>query len=331
MMLSDDKSSAIASHMCLNNSANSGTFRYNLMDVSWAFPTFVQVIWRKDVMQVIKYSLRQGDMPFSVGTTDLRQSHGSLIDTNGCIALFVASGSAVVTVNFKRCPLRRGDFVLLFYDGTFSIERSSTLFSVRYASFAYEMIEEAIYKPLSNRFWDVLYDTPVFRTSAGQKDLLDAWWRQLRWMERMEDKASQEEMLKNSIRNLLIAIDAEVVHNQPDKTRGNEGNHVWMLITRFFKLVSLHCRETREVAFYADQLSITTTYLYKLCRKHLQMSPKEVLDKQTVTEIKTYLVNTDIPVKGIADELCFNDMSYMCRYFRRITGMSPMDYRRSFK
>ena len=42
-------------------------------------------------------------------------------------------------------------------------------------------------------------------------------------------------------------------------------------------------------------------------RKHLQMSPKEVLDKQTVTEIKTYLVNTDIPVKGIADELCFND------------------------
>lgn len=282
-------------------------------------------------MQVIKYSLRQGDMPFSTGTTDLRQSHGSLIDTNGCIALFVASGCAVVTVNFKRRPLRRGDFVLLFYDGTFSIERSSTLFSVRYASFAYEMIEEAIYKPLSNRFWDVLYDTPVFRTSAGQKDLLDAWWRQLRWMERMEDKASQEEMLKNSIRNLLIAIDAEVVHNQPDKTRGNEGNHVWMLITRFFKLVSLHCRETREVAFYADQLSITTTYLYKLCRKHLQMSPKEVLDKQTVTEIKTYLVNTDIPVKGIADELCFNDMSYMCRYFRRITGMSPMDYRRSFK
>ena len=282
-------------------------------------------------MQVIKYSLRQGDMPFSTGTTDLRQSHGSLIDTNGCIALFVASGCAVVTVNFKRRPLRRGDFVLLFYDGTFSIERSSTLFSVRYASFAYEMIEEAIYKPLSNRFWDVLYDTPVFRTSAGQKDLLDAWWRQLRWMERMEDKASQEEMLKNSIRNLLIAIDAEVVHNQPDKTRGNEGNHVWMLITRFFKLVSLHCRETREVAFYADQLSITTTYLYKLCRKHLQMSHKEVLDKQTVTEIKTYLVNTDIPVKGIADELCFNDMSYMCRYFRRITGMSPMDYRRSFK
>ena len=80
-----------------------------------------------------------------------------------------------------------------------------------------------------------------------------------------------------------------------------------------------------------DQLSITTTYLYKLCRKHLQLFPKEVLDRQTVTEIKTYLVNTDATIKGIADELHFNDVSYMCRFFRRMTGMSPIDYRRSFK
>lgn len=279
-------------------------------------------------MQAIKYSLRQNNMPFSVGRTDLRQSHGSLIDTNGCIALFVISGCAVATVNFKKRPLRCGDFVLLFYDGTFSIEQSSALFSVRYASFAYNLIEEAIYKPLSSQFWDVLYNGPVFHTSDGQKSLLDAWWQLLDWMEYMEDNASLEEMLKNSIRNLLIAIDSEVIRNQPDKAYGNVGNHAWMLITRFFKLVSLHCRETREVAFYASQLSITTTYLYKLCRKHLQLSPKEVLDRQTVTEIKTYLVNTDTSIKGIACELRFNDVSYMCRFFRKMTGMSPIDFRK---
>lgn len=282
-------------------------------------------------MQAIKYSLRQDNMSFSIGRTDLKQSHGSLIDTNGCMALLVTPGFATATVNFKKFPLRRGDFILSFYDNTFSTERSSTLFSVRYASFAYPVIEEAICKPLSDLFWEVLYENPVFHTSASQKDLLDAWWRQLDWMEHMEDKAFQEEMLKNSFRNLLITVNTEVMRNQPDSTHGNEQSHAWMLITRFFKLVSLHCRETREVTFYANRLSITTTYLYKLCRKHLQMSPKEILDRQTVTEIKTYLVNTDVPVKSIADELHFEDVSYMCRYFRRMTGMSPMDYRKSFK
>ena len=141
---------------------------------------------------------------------------------------------------------------------------------------------------------------------------------------------SSEKMLKNSIRNLLIGIDTEVMRNMPN-THGNEVSRAWTLIIRFFKLVSLHCRETREVAFYASQLSITTTYLYKLCRKHLQLSPKMVLDKQAVTEIKTYLVNTDVPVKGIANELHFDDVSYMCRYFRKMTGMSPIDYRKSCK
>ena len=282
-------------------------------------------------MQATKYSLQPNGMPFSTGVTDLRQSHGQPITTDGCIALFVQSGCAVSMVNFKKRPLRRGDFVLLFYDGTFSIERSSSLFSARYAIFAYDLIEEAIYKPLSDRFWDALYENPVFHTSSRQQGLLDAWWRQLDWMEHMDNPANQEEMVKNSIRNLLIAIDTEVIRHQPDKAHGNEGNHAWMLILRFFKLVSLHCRETREVTFYANQLSISTTYLYKLCRKHLQMSPKEMLDRQTVTEIKTYLVNTDMPVKNIADELHFEDASYMCRYFRRMAGMSPMDYRKNFK
>ena len=315
---------------CINNPACNGTFRYNRMDIGAITGIFVQII-KKNRMQAIKYSLRPDHRLFSIGTTDLRQSHGSLIDTNGCMALFVTSGFAVATVNFKKRPLHSGDFILLFYDGTFSIEQSSALFSVRYASFAYPVIEEAICKPLSDLFWEVLYENPVFHTSGRQKDLLDAWWRQLDWMEHMEDKASQQEMLKNSFRNLLIAVDTEVMRHQPDKTQGNEQSHAWMLITRFFKLVSLHCRETREVAFYANRLSITTTYLYKLCRKHLQMSPKEILDRQTVTEIKTYLVNTDAPVKGIADALHFEDASYMCRYFRRMTGLSPMDYRRNFK
>lgn len=282
-------------------------------------------------MRAIKYSLRQDNMPFSVGITDLRLSHGSLIDTNGCIALFVISGCAVATVNFKKRPLRRGDFILLFYDCTFSIEQSSALFSVRYASFAYNIIEEAIYKPLSSQFWYLSYDSPVFRTSDRQKGLLDAWWRLLDWMECMEYNVSLEEMLKNSIRNLLIGIDAEVMRNQSDKSYSNEASHAWMLLIRFYKLVPLHCRETRELAFYASQLSITTTYLYKLCRKYLQLSPKEMLDRQTVTEIKTYLVNTDATIKSIADELHFNDVSYMCRFFRKMTGMSPIDYRKSFK
>ena len=59
----------------------------------------------------------------------------------------------------------------------------------------------------------------------------------------------------------------------------------------------------------------------------MRLSPKKLIDKQTATEIKTFLINTDMTVKSIASELHFDDVSYMCRYFRRLTGVSPIDYR----
>lgn len=282
-------------------------------------------------MSNVKYSLRQENMRFAVGTTDLRNSRGSLIDTNGCLALFVISGFAIATVNLKKRILRQGDFILLFYDGTFSIDRQSAMFFVRFISLAYSLLEEAIYKPLSYNFWEFIFEYPVFRTTDEQKDLLNGWWCQIKWISRIENETSQEEMLKNSIRNLLVATDTEITRATVSSGDTNTPNHVWMLIIRFLKLVSLHYREIREVQFYADQLSITTTYLYKICKKNMKLTPKELLDRQTVTEIKTYLVNTDISVKRIANELHFEDVSYMCRYFKRLTGTSPLDYRKSIK
>ena len=99
------------------------------------------------------------------------------------------------------------------------------------------------------------------------------------------------------------------------------------LIIKFLKLVAQHFRTTREVSFYAQQLCITTTYLYKLTHRRWNLSPKELIDQQTICEIKMLLSNTDMSVKEIAATLHFEDTPYMCRYFRQRTGVSPMEYR----
>ncbi len=130
------------------------------------------------------------------------------------------------------------------------------------------------------------------------------------------------------IRNLLIAVDT-VAYDDNEGTFRSRRSHSWVLIMGFFKLLATHCHEERDVGFYADKLSITTTYLYKLCRKYMLLSPKELIDRQTISEIKSYLVNTDMSVKAIASRLNFEDVSYMCRYFRRLTGTSPDGYRKN--
>ena len=57
------------------------------------------------------------------------------------------------------------------------------------------------------------------------------------------------------------------------------------------------------------------------------MSPKEMIDRQIVTEMKQMLVFTALSAKEIADRFHFDGTSYMGRYFRKHTGMIPTEFR----
>lgn len=273
-----------------------------------------------------RYSLCRPDRRSSVGVTDLRKSHGSLIDTSGCVLLLVVSGCAVCSVNFKRYVLRRGCMALFFYDEVFRVERISSTFSVRFVSLSYDLAEEAILDVPSPHFWDMVYGFPVYQATAAEWALLNGWWEHMEWMENETEANYRDAMLKTHFHSLLLAVDSKIARMTLLPLQGDV-NRQWKLVTDFFKMLTRHCKETRDVRFYADRLCITPSYLYKLCQKVLRSSPKVLIDKETVSLIKAYLTNTDLTVKKIAEEMHFEDDSYLCRYFRRQTGMSPSAYR----
>ena len=66
-------------------------------------------------------------------------------------------------------------------------------------------------------------------------------------------------------------MDGEMTQNGMGSSKAISGSRT--LIIRFLKLVAQHFRTTREVSFYAEQLCITTTYLYKLTHRRWNLSP----------------------------------------------------------
>lgn len=276
-------------------------------------------------MTGIKQSLYVSDRGSNVGTTDLAKDIGNFANTGGCIVLLVQSGCAAVTVNSRRRALRRGDMLILFYDDAMMVNDRSALFSARFVALDYKHVEDTVCRLAASDFWDLhYYECPVYHASHEQWLLLDGWWRQMEWIDGIGDAARRDELLKNGFLTFMSAIDctlAEFRQKPLPDTRSRK------LVVDFYKLLSEHCKQRRDVGFYADRLCITTTYLYKVCRKVLGVSPKEEIDRLTVFEIKSRLANTDMPIKRIAEELHFEDASYMCRYFRRYTGISPVNYR----
>jgi AraC family transcriptional regulator, transcriptional activator of pobA len=55
----------------------------------------------------------------------------------------------------------------------------------------------------------------------------------------------------------------------------------------------------------------------------------EIINDFVLLEAKMLLDNPSLSIAEIADELQFSDQSFFGKYFKRLTGMSPKEYRQS--
>jgi len=68
--------------------------------------------------------------------------------------------------------------------------------------------------------------------------------------------------------------------------------------------------------------------LEKKFRRFLGRSPQAEIRRVQVAKIRQLLVETDFPLKKIADLTGFEHVEYMCVVFKRLTGESPGGYRK---
>lgn len=262
----------------------------------------------------------------TTGVTDWKDSVGRPVRTDGCIFFLCTAGMAAVSVNMQKKPLRRGDLLVLTSDMFMSVEAVSSGFSADYVSLSGIMLETAYYKISDISLWDYLHFTPVIPLNARQQSLMGGWIAQVGWILDNMPSSNRITMLGYMVYNLFVAIDAEFAKTDIE-ARMEYKNNARDIINKFWSLLMKNSPNEKEVRFYADALSITPDYLYKVCRRIYGISPKALIDQQLAVEIKTLLSDTEMTVREIADRLCFEDDSYMCRFFRRATGLSPIQFR----
>lgn len=262
----------------------------------------------------------------SLSITDMKDICGERFDTKGCTIFLVQSGFAAVKINYQRYALRRGSVGVLFYDDIVFIERVSRSFKCIVLSLAYSIVESVIYKVTTSGLWNFIYNNPVFLLNDKQIFTFGNWWDQLIRIVNYTKGNFRFGILKNSIHNFFIVVESEL-HYSGTGAYMKEDNRARLLVTNFLDLVAAHHLRHRDVQFYADKLCIDTSYLYKLTFKVLSASPKKLIDLQVTRAIKNLLINTDLTVKNIATELQFSDASYMSKFFTRLEGISPANYR----
>ncbi len=100
------------------------------------------------------------------------------------------------------------------------------------------------------------------------------------------------------------------------------------VFTAFLRLVPGNYISHRNLQFYADRLCITTTYLSRIVR---QMSGRTVvgfLNQSLAAEAALRLKTTNRTITQLADDFHFSDQAAFTKFFTRMKGVSPKEYRK---
>lgn len=77
----------------------------------------------------------------------------------------------------------------------------------------------------------------------------------------------------------------------------------------------------------AEQLNVNASYLSSLFKKEMGVPLTEYVNTCRINHAQMLLLSTDLPTKSIALQCGISDMYYFSRMFKRMTGMTPKNYR----
>lgn len=103
------------------------------------------------------------------------------------------------------------------------------------------------------------------------------------------------------------------------------------LYNLFLEKVEAYHKQEREVLFYADKLCVTPKYLSQILKEVSGHTGLEIIEEYTITTCKALLSSTTMSVQQISDEMNFPSQSVFGKYFKRLTGLSPKEYRNTIK
>ena len=99
------------------------------------------------------------------------------------------------------------------------------------------------------------------------------------------------------------------------------------LFRLFLQLLEENYVRERNTGFYASQLCISPKYLSSIIKEQSGKTCAEWIDEYISFNAKTLLKDSTLSIKQISDRLGFPSQSIFGRFFKKINGVSPKEFR----
>ena len=235
------------------------------------------------------------------------------------------SGNATISIDMKSHAIGPDSQITVMPDSVVKIEQADDDFRTILFYFTRQIFEEA-HRQFTSSFFHHLVSYPVhYHTPFTAKLSLQLFSLIMSVYSDMSNRF-RTTIITNYLRIILLGIYDKVQRNVV-RTTAEQYTRKEELCHRFFELVLENCTRHRNVEFYADKLCISKRYLALITHETTGETPKFLIDKHLIHEIKALLTFSGMTIQQIVDYLHFPDQSYLGRFFKRHTGQSLIEYR----
>ena len=265
------------------------------------------------------------NLPFVVETCTAMDRTDGAAKTEGLFVLLCLEGEADIRVDSRHYRLVKNSQMVLLPAATIEAEDLSGDYKMLRIGCDNGVFNE-ITSSFEPAFFNYMKNAPCVVLSVEEAVML-------RQMASLADMAINDagnsyrrQMVCNYIQNILYHFYGRTRLLFQMK-QGKWVNRKEELFKDFLTLVHRFCATERDVAFYADKMSITPRYLSTIVMKASGETAKDIISRHVIAEIKVRLKSTRLNVQEISSQMNFVNPSFFCRYFKKHTGMSPLQFR----
>ena len=280
--------------------------------------------WRDRLSEITSNDMRIGkDLLLISGKTANDMKHGAF-RTDVTTAIVYLQGSVHFRVNMREFKAEAPCMVLMPADAIIEClevsDNAITRIIVMSRTFSDNMFSaQNNILPLYKH----IVDNPVIDL-RGEEDALTTFYMMLKNLIRNSQSPWRLEAARHLTLALFYAYSGGKHGAAPTSNKERKDE----IYTHFIELLQKHYKQEREIGFYADKLCISPKYLSRMVKEASGRLATEWIEDYVITESKALLSSTSLSIQQISNTLNFPSQSLFGKYFKRITGVTPRNYRK---
>lgn len=136
----------------------------------------------------------------------------------------------------------------------------------------------------------------------------------------------QNDMLQMMLKRLLILC-TRIYKEQTELTTFDKKQ--LDIVRDYNYLVETNFKTKKQVADYAEMLNKSPKTLSNLFKKYNEKSPLQIIQDRTILEARRLLRHSDQSIKEIAYEIGYEDIQSFSRFFKKLEGVSPSEFKKN--